>query len=87
LNSHKSAGFGRFVPVSNLEDYFNYNQGQPLQPLVLDPAKIAADRIQHADTVDATYSHYYVTIYQEATERTHSIWGAAATRDANIGSS
>ncbi|MFZ0184418.1 MAG: hypothetical protein WBV92_07980 [Nitrosotalea sp.] len=49
-----------------------------------DPAKIAADRIQHANTVDATYSHYYVTIYQEATERAHSIWGAAATRDANI---
>lgn len=49
-----------------------------------DPTKLAADRVQHANTVDATYAHYYLTIYQEATERAHTIWSAAATRDANI---
>ncbi|WP_101477923.1 hypothetical protein [Candidatus Nitrosotalea bavarica] len=49
-----------------------------------DPTKIAADRVQHANTVDATYAHYYLTIYQEASERAHTIWSAAATRDANI---
>ncbi|MGB9125666.1 MAG: hypothetical protein WCC55_09005 [Nitrosotalea sp.] len=49
-----------------------------------DPTKIAADRVQHANTVDTTYAHYYLTIYQEATERAHTIWSAAATRDANI---